>query len=167
MRRRPANRALLALTAGCLAAAGCGSTTSDTTSHPAASTTTATQSSAHANTTKLVATIEAICARNNQTLAATEPTIRSESQAKHAAQSHARIEQATLSELNKLTIPPAMESDWKEFITSRQAMIQALLTVAKSGLEDGNGVLQPVIKAQARLLTAAKHSHLKTCAQES
>lgn len=160
--------ALLAVLTGC----GSSSNTSPGGSSSTPATTAATSASSDAPA-GWVASVEAICAKRNSTIAAFNLKIESEARFKTVAHQIATAEQAALTELSKLTAPATTQPAWTQFLNDRQALIKAWHKVATQGLYDGLPTspnhktnMTAVVATQTKLLTTAQHDGYKNCTQQ-
>lgn len=120
----------------------------------------------------LTASIEAICARRNNKIAAFNLKVESEARFKTVAHQIAAAEQTTLTELAKLNTPAATQTSWQQFLNDRRALIKAWRKVSTQGLYDGLPTsinrktnMTTVVTTQKTLLTTAQHDNYKNCTQ--
>ena len=184
MHTRPVALAALALTTATLAltTTACGTsnsttsgaaTTSGTTTSAATTTSTAATSASSVLPAAFSQAAEAICAKRNKAVAAAGLTVESEAAFQRVAHDRAIVEQQTLTELQKLTPPPAAHAEWTQFLKDRQGLIKAWEQLAKHGLinKHAKGTaeyrINPVSEAQNKMLNTAKHQNLTQCTQQN
>jgi len=176
MRTWPATLpAVVLATTVLLVITGCGSTSSTIASRSGSVATTATTASTTTSAsvkpvaaTPLTGRIEAICVQQNRALAAVTTAIGSESELRHVFAKRARVEQDTLNQLAKVTVPGSMQPGWSQLINHLHALINAEHNLAQHGTRGRTGrAIDTVGQTQKETLATAKQLGLTRCAQES
>jgi hypothetical protein len=154
-----------------IAASGCGGSSSPKNQTSAAAAKTA-SSTVDASTTgdgvtpQLKASIEAICAKRNQAVAAATRSVKYIGELDTIMRQRAAIEQSTLNAFNGLSIPATLAPTWRRFIHYRRSLIKAQRVLAREGLKKDKGTeLQAVGEAQKQMLAVAKRAGFTQCAQ--
>lgn len=140
-----------ALAAGALAAAGCG------------------ESAKPLTRAQLLSRADAICARINKKLSATN--IKSQQDIVRIAPQLAADEQQGLAELNKLIPPASMANDWKTIITGAQTLADSTAKLGEDvkakDLKAARTVISEANKVQQRTVAVAKRDGFKDCSHNA
>jgi hypothetical protein len=157
---------VLAAMSGC---GGSSSSTSSTVTDTASSGSSAqvgTSSDASTATgSKLIATVEAICARRNSAINAVDFEVETEAQLKRVAHGRATVEQRTLNELSRLGATSSLEPGWRRFITYRRLLVKDWTAVTELHGAKNAKAFVLADRAQKHMLAAAKQEHLKQCTE--
>lgn len=171
----------LALIAAVLAVGGCGSSSSkgstsakesSVAGQTAASSGEASkQGSAGAalSAAQLVGRADAICKRYNARIARLPNTVHNAADYAHIAPPRVALYKAALAELNKLTPPASLASDWQRMIAARAALAKALSRLAEDGATNNLEDIRPVLVSTAhvgeQIATSATQAGLIECAK--
>lgn len=140
-----------ALAASALTAAGCG------------------ESAKPLTRAQLLARADAICARINKKLSATN--IKSEQDIVRIAPQLVADEQQGLAELNKLIPPGSMADDWKTIIAGAQTLADSTAKLGEDvkakDVKAAHTLIEEANKVQQRTITVAKRDGFKDCSQSA
>lgn len=134
------------------------------------STTTASPPSQHsAATAPFVASADAICKRFNARLGASKPTGTDARGLASNALVHARLEQETVTQLNKLTPPSPLAGDWRQIVAYKQTLAAELVELSRArGTNDTAGIKSLAASKRRnhlKLFELASRDGFKECSQ--
>lgn len=118
----------------------------------------------------MIAKADAICRRVNSQLAAAPPGVAA-SQIARSAPRNAALELRAVTDLNKLTPPPALAGDWQQMIAYRQTLADDLLKLAHYAQSNDARSMQALALSKKRvhqkLSKLATRDGFKDCSQLS
>jgi hypothetical protein len=120
-------------------------------------------------TTLFIARADAICQRLDAELAAGEPKHLSVRQLASRAPLHAALEQKAVVSLGKLAPPSSLAGDWRQILSLREGLAQALAEVGRDARRGDQPGIQAVATSKKRLHAAlfglASHDGFRYCSQ--
>jgi len=155
-----------------LVAAGCGDSTAlkPTGTVGNRATTQASAPRGSSTSSGVVVKADTICRRVNNELAAAPPGVLA-SQIARSAPRNAAVEQRAIAELNGITPPTAVASDWRKMIAYRQTLAEELLKLANYAKVNDTRSMQALAVSKERvhqkLSALATRDGFKDCAQLS
>jgi hypothetical protein len=151
----------LILIATVLVVAGCGGASGDSASIASAP---LGESSTQAI---LITRADVICKRLNVKIASAKPKNQGIREIARLSPIHARLEQAAVAELDKLTPPSAIATSWRRIIAYRRALAEELVKLGRYAQANNVSAVRALAaskrRTHKRLLTLALRTGFKAC----